>query len=56
MRSPNDNLEPSRRPSVEVIRRRRTYCCVHCGYQGHRGTCPRCGNLCDPFPSKSQRS
>lgn len=55
MRERRRNLGLSRRRVAEVIRRRRTWCCSHCGYQGQLSHCPRCANPCEPLPSKKRK-
>ena len=48
------NLERSLHQAAKMLRRRRTYCCPHCGYQGHRSWCPRCGDKCEPILAKKK--
>ena len=51
------DVEQARRQAraVERLRRRRSYHCPHCGYQGSRMDCPRCGEVCE-FESWRPRS
>ena len=55
MEQRNGNLQRAAKQAAEVVRRRRTWCCPHCGYQGHRNPCPRCANPCDPLPSRRKQ-
>jgi len=55
MEDQHGNLKRVAKPAAEVLRRRRSWCCPHCGYQGNRSLCPRCDHPCEPLPSKRRK-
>ncbi len=50
------NLELSFHQAAKVLRCRCTYCCPHCGYQGHRSRCPRYGRQVRTHPGQEKES